>query len=223
MRCGIWDVLMLLRPARVHVPLPAHTSGAALAALPGEKPLADLRSQGTLQDSVTEALVHCTQGDEFKCGFASAEGLMEVDFGLGMPRYTRRSAIDMRLPYAHGLPLAVFNAPVLYYFEVETHSPLRTLGTRVRELILVSITTVKFFAPDVAYADARKHLPPLLIKRGVDASAVLVVLERLETIVQSMDAELCQGMRRQALQRIALRDADDWPVLACAMALGCPV
>lgn len=97
------------------------------------------------------------------------------------------------------------------------------LGTRVRELILDNITTVKFFTPDVAYADARKHLPPLLRKRGVDASAALVVLGRIETIVQSMDADLYEGMRRQALQRIALRDADDWPVLACAMALGCPV
>jgi hypothetical protein len=34
----------------------------------------------------------------------------------------------MSLPYAHGMPLEVFNAPVLEYFEVETHSPLRTLG-----------------------------------------------------------------------------------------------
>lgn len=31
--------------------------------------------------------------------------------------------------------------------------------------------TVKFFAPDVAYADARKYLPALLEKRGVDSAA----------------------------------------------------
>jgi hypothetical protein len=86
------------------------------------------RAQGTLQDNATEAVLHCTQGDEFKCGYASAEGVMEVDFGPGAPRYTRRSAIDMRQPYAHGLPLEVFNAPVLTYLEVETHSPLCTLG-----------------------------------------------------------------------------------------------
>jgi hypothetical protein len=127
-RCGIWDVLMLLRPARVRVPLPERASGPALAALPGKKPLADLRAQGTLQDSATEAVLHGTHGDDFKCGFASADGLMEVDFGPGAPRYTRRSAIDMTQPYAHGLPLEVFNAPVLNYFEVETHSPLQTLG-----------------------------------------------------------------------------------------------
>jgi predicted nucleic acid-binding protein len=51
----------------------------------------------------------------------------------------------------------------------------------------------------------------------------MVVLDRLEGVVQSIDAELYEGMQQQALQRIAVRDADDWPVLACAMTLGCPV
>jgi len=35
------------------------------------------------------------------------------------------------------------------------------LGKRVRELIFTNASTVKFFAPDVAYADARKYLPAL--------------------------------------------------------------
>ncbi len=97
------------------------------------------------------------------------------------------------------------------------------LGKRVRELIFGHSQTVKFFAPDIAYADARKYLPALLKKRGVDATAAMLVLDRLEGIVQSIDAELYDGMQPQALQRIAARDADDWPVLACAMILGCPV
>ncbi len=97
------------------------------------------------------------------------------------------------------------------------------LGKRVRELIFDHSQTVKFFAPDLAYADARKYLPGLLKKRGVDASAAMLVLDHLEGIVQSIDAELYEGMQQQALQRIAVRDADDWPVLACAMTLGCPV
>ncbi|MEQ1590749.1 MAG: PIN domain-containing protein [Thiobacillaceae bacterium] len=40
------------------------------------------------------------------------------------------------------------------------------LGRRVRELIFTNASSVKFFAPDVAYADARKYLPALLEKRG---------------------------------------------------------
>lgn len=97
------------------------------------------------------------------------------------------------------------------------------MGKRVRELIFGGVTTVKFFAPDVAYADARKYLPALLIKRGIDSSAAMLVLDQLEGVVQSIDAELYEGIQQQALQRIAVRDADDWPVLACAMTLGCPV
>lgn len=97
------------------------------------------------------------------------------------------------------------------------------LGRRVRELILENADAVKFFAPSVAYADARKYLPALLEKRGVKGAAALAVLDSLATVVQSVDEELYAGMRIQALQRIAMRDADDWPVLACAMSMGCPV
>ena len=97
------------------------------------------------------------------------------------------------------------------------------LGKRSRELIFDNAATVKFFAPDVAYADARKYLPALLEKRGVDANAAMLMLDRLECVVQPIDVELYEGMQQQTLQRIAVRDADDWPVLASAMTLGCPV
>jgi predicted nucleic acid-binding protein len=72
------------------------------------------------------------------------------------------------------------------------------LGKRVRELIFDNAATVKFFAPDIAYADAQKYLPVLLKKRGVDSSAAMVVLDRLERVVQSIDAELYEGMQQQA-------------------------
>lgn len=97
------------------------------------------------------------------------------------------------------------------------------LGRRVRELILESASTDKFFAPDVAYADARKYLPALLEKRGVMGATAMTVLDGLEGVVQSIELELYVGMQAQALQRIAIRDANDWPVLACAMTIGCPV
>ena len=97
------------------------------------------------------------------------------------------------------------------------------LGTRVRTLIFENASTIKFFAPDAAYADARKYLPSLLKKRGVASGAAMTVLDRLEAVVQPIDVDLYAGMQQQALQRIAIRDANDWPVLACAMAIGCPV
>lgn len=44
------------------------------------------------------------------------------------------------------------------------------------------LDAVKFFALDVAYADARKYLPALLKKRGV-FSAAMLVLDRIEDVV----------------------------------------
>jgi predicted nucleic acid-binding protein len=97
------------------------------------------------------------------------------------------------------------------------------LGKRVCELLLNHAASVKFFAPDVAYADARKYLPALLEKRGVNSAAAMKVLDALESIVHPLEFDLYVGMRQPALQRIAMRDADDWPVLACAMIMACPV
>jgi len=97
------------------------------------------------------------------------------------------------------------------------------LGKRVLELILNNAISVKFFAPDVAYFDAKKYLPALLEKCGIDPSFAMTLLNRLEGVVHVIDAEMYGAMQQQALQRIAIRDADDWPVLACAMTLGCPV
>ena len=97
------------------------------------------------------------------------------------------------------------------------------LGKRVRALILENVGAVQFFAPEAAYADARKYLPALLEKRGIPSGAAVQVLDGLESVVQTVELELYKGMKQQALQRIAVRDADHWPVLACAMALGCPV
>ena len=97
------------------------------------------------------------------------------------------------------------------------------LGKRVRELLVDNAERVQFFSPDVAYADARKYLPALLEKRGVKSESAIAVLNTLQTIVWPLELDVYAGFKSQALQRIAMRDADDWPVLACAMAIGCPV
>ncbi len=97
------------------------------------------------------------------------------------------------------------------------------LGQRVRELIIGHAANVSFFAPDVAFDEARKYLPGLLEKRGVSGTACLLTLETLQSVVRPLDAELYQPLEEPALARIGERDPDDWPALACALLLGCPV
>lgn len=73
---------------------------------------------------------------------------------------------------------------------------------RVRELLLENVATVKFFAPDVAYADARKYLPAWLEKRGVKSAAAMMVLDTLESIVRpsnSTTMPVCNNKRSSEL------------------------
>ena len=97
------------------------------------------------------------------------------------------------------------------------------LGPRVRKLLMENAEAIKFFAPDSAYDEARKYLPALLQKRDLASKPAMAVLDLHVTLVEPMELELYENLKEAALKRIAIRDANDWPVLACAMALGCAV
>ena len=100
------------------------------------------------------------------------------------------------------------------------------LGRRVRQIIETHREHAAFFAPDVALADAQRHLPAIILKRDGDDAAVVAALEALEAVgrnVAEVAAEAYAAHRAAALARIEQRDPDDWPILATAMALDCPV
>lgn len=100
------------------------------------------------------------------------------------------------------------------------------LGRRVRQIIERHVEGAAFFAPDVAFADARRHLPDVVRKRGGDAATVAAALDLLGAVslnVDEIEAEAYETHRRAALARIEKRDPGDWPILATAMALDCPV
>lgn len=97
------------------------------------------------------------------------------------------------------------------------------LGTRACQLITEFAPNVSFFAPDTAYAEAREHLPAILQRRGISGTAVLSALDALENVVRPIEAEMYRPLEQQALARISERDPDDWPALACALMLNCPI
>lgn len=57
----------------------------------------------------------------------------------------------------------------------------------------------------------------------MNSKSAMTVLDALESIVRPLELGVYAGLQTQALQRISMRDADDWPVLACAMTIACPV
>jgi predicted nucleic acid-binding protein len=97
------------------------------------------------------------------------------------------------------------------------------LGRRVREILETHFTRMRFFAPDTAFAEAREHLPKILSKRGVNAEVALTVLDELGDVIGCVEFEIYGRFEKRARQRLQIRDEADWPVLATALALKCPV
>lgn len=97
------------------------------------------------------------------------------------------------------------------------------LGKKVRNTIQKYANSARFFTPDVCFADARKYLPALFAKRNLPTDEAVAVLQELTNFIAAVDANLYEIYEVEAKQRIAVRDIDDWPVVAVSLMLDCPV
>lgn len=97
------------------------------------------------------------------------------------------------------------------------------LGTRVRAVIEAHAEDVSFFVPEAAYAEAEEHLATLVLKRGGDPEKALALLRSLRSLVVLIGTEVYGELEAGARQRLGARDPEDWPILASALALGCPI
>jgi predicted nucleic acid-binding protein len=98
------------------------------------------------------------------------------------------------------------------------------VGRRVRQLIeAYAARGVRYFAPDVAFDDAEKYLPLLLKKRGKPHADISTSLEYLRNLIEPVPPELFAVFESEARQRLRGRDESDWPILAAALGLACPV
>lgn len=97
------------------------------------------------------------------------------------------------------------------------------LGRRVREVCETYAGNASFFVPESAYAEAEEHLAALIVKRGGDPERALAILRSLGRMVELIGSEVYGAFEVEARERLARRDPDDWPMLAAALAIGCPI
>lgn len=102
------------------------------------------------------------------------------------------------------------------------------LGRRVLSLLEQYADRVDFLTPEVAYDDLRAHLPSILTRRGLPAAAVRQVLEgeiltRLPLLVTPIPSDVYARFERAGRQRLVGRDEEDWPLVALALQLDCPI
>jgi predicted nucleic acid-binding protein len=97
------------------------------------------------------------------------------------------------------------------------------LGKRVREVIETHCEGVSFFVPEAAYAEAEEHLSKLVVKRHGDPEIAIAFLRALRHLVEVIGSDVYGEFEAEARERLGQRDPDDWPILASALALRCPI
>ena len=100
------------------------------------------------------------------------------------------------------------------------------LGTRVATLIRDYATEVELITVEEAFVDVANYVPEVLARRGGDepeTQAALAKLESFRLFLQTIPPALFEPLESQARDRLKGRDEDDWPYLALALVLECPI
>ena len=97
------------------------------------------------------------------------------------------------------------------------------LGKQARALLAKYGERIEFVAPDVAFDEARKRLPEVIEGRKLETEPFMNYFDSLANVVRTVERETYSGFEAIARQRLVRRDENDWPILAAALALRCPI
>jgi predicted nucleic acid-binding protein len=99
------------------------------------------------------------------------------------------------------------------------------MGEATPKIIQKLVGKVVFYTPEHAYEEAEQHLPTILARRNAsegDVEEVLKALHQLRNIIVPISKQEYEHLQAKATQRIP-RDPEDWPCVALALLLGCPI
>jgi predicted nucleic acid-binding protein len=97
------------------------------------------------------------------------------------------------------------------------------LGRRVRGLIETYNGEISFLVPEPALAEAEEHLTSLVVKHRGDPAKAENLLRSLTRFMEIISPDVYAEFEVEARERLAERDPEDWPMLACALAFRCPI
>jgi predicted nucleic acid-binding protein len=83
--------------------------------------------------------------------------------------------------------------------------------------------TAEFVEPDAVFEETREELPPILERRKIPFAPAMAILDSLRPLVNTVGRECYARFERHGRKPLVRRDEDDWPILATALAMGCPI
>jgi predicted nucleic acid-binding protein len=107
---------------------------------------------------------------------------------------------------------------------LDTNILLRwVFGERVEGLFEAYRTEVAFCVPESCFDEARRNLPRIAELRRVSAADALAFLAELLDLVEVVEREEYAVHEAEARARMASRHETDWPIVASALVLDCPI
>ena len=97
------------------------------------------------------------------------------------------------------------------------------LGEKVPLLLSAYKERVDFFTPAFCYGEVRKHAPRIATIKDVPVEPILENITQFEKVVIPVDALFYSVNEAEARSRIEARDVNDWPIVALALTLNCPI
>jgi predicted nucleic acid-binding protein len=96
-------------------------------------------------------------------------------------------------------------------------------GQRVRELMAESSEQVAFYMAEANFDEACHYIALLASQRGIDEAIWRAALDTAMTAIQLVGQAELATVETEARARIARRDERDWPALAAALLMNCPI
>jgi predicted nucleic acid-binding protein len=97
------------------------------------------------------------------------------------------------------------------------------LGARVRTLIEGYCDRVAFFVAREAVEEVEQYLGDIAARRGIPEAVWRDTLAGVMATVQTIPLDALEPAEVEARARIGVRDPEDWPTLAAALLLECPI
>ena len=97
------------------------------------------------------------------------------------------------------------------------------LGRRVRLLMRRYRGRVIFYVPEICLSDARRHVFNLASVRAFNLANAMANMDEFESSFSLIPASDYAPYEFAARPRISPRDEDDWPIIATALQLECPI
>lgn len=107
---------------------------------------------------------------------------------------------------------------------IDANIPIRAVfGNRVRTLINDYAVDVNFYAAALNVFEAERYIEILAIKRGLSVDTCQEAFKAALSLIQTVATDAIIDLKDSALQRIQNKDPNDWPAIAAAMRLECPI